>query len=166
MHSTKPQCMTHTFEHESETVANARLASIHETLVNRIINRARSEGNPLSELEIRQFESERMAKEEHRQFSKQFDQEVGWQEFLDRTSGLLSRAIAEDSEKDPAAASHYDQMVHDLEQHGDSFTLWACCVPAIKGYKSQTTETWHSLVPAIVIIFIILMILVRVFRIF
>jgi hypothetical protein len=157
--------MTHTLKHESETVVDERLASIHATLVNRIINRARSEGNPLSELEIRQFESERMAKEEHRRFSKQFDQEVGWQEFLDRTSGLLSRAIVEDSEKDPDAAGRYDQMVHDLEQHGDSFTLWACCVPAIKGYKSQTTGIWHSVVAAIVILFIVLMVSMRMLRI-
>jgi hypothetical protein len=158
--------MTNTREREPETVADAKLASIHETLVNRIIIRAQSEGNPLSELEIRQFESDRMAREEYRRFGKQFDQEVGWQKFLDRTSGLLGRAIAEDSEKDPAAVGRYDQMVHDLEQHGDSFTLWACCVPAIKGYKSQTTWTWHSVVPAIVILFIVLVVLMRMLRVF
>ena len=55
---------------------------------------------------------------------------------MDRVSGLLRRAIVEDTANDPDAPARYNKMVQRLEDRPESFTLWACCVPAIPGYKS------------------------------
>ena len=55
---------------------------------------------------------------------------------MDRISGLLRSAIAEDAANDPDAPARYNKMVQQLEDRPESFTLWACCVPAIPGYKS------------------------------
>lgn len=65
-----------------------------------------------------------------------------WQPFLDRISGLLRRAIEEDDANDPAAPARYDLMAHKLEDRLESFNLWACCVPAMSGYKSQDQSSW------------------------
>lgn len=76
--------------------------------------------------------------------------------FMDRISGLLRSAIAEDTATDPDAPNGYDAMVHKLEDRPESFTLWACCVPAIPGYKSVDHRTtiivWLGVLAVIVIV--------------
>lgn len=136
---------------ENGTNSAAKL-SIHQLLVNRIVTRAVVEGAPITPIQIQQFESDAMSKEQRRAFSKEFDRENDWQEFLDRIGSLLRRAIAEDAEKDPQAPDRYDAMVHQLEDRPESFTLWACCVPAISGYKSKTR--WQ-LTDVVVLLFVL-----------
>ena len=84
-----------------------------------------------------------MSKEQFRKFNREFEEENEWMEFFNRIVCLLQNAIAEDAATDPEAASRYDTMVHELEDRPESFTLWACCVPAISGYKSKYKR--HSL---------------------
>src|SRR5215470_13611871 len=114
----------------------AEKMAIHQELVNRIVARAVAEGEPLTSIQIRQFESDSMSKDEYWKFDEEFKRENEWQAFMDRISGLLRSAIAEDASNDPDAPAPYDAMVHKLEDRQKSFTLWACCVPAISGYKS------------------------------
>jgi hypothetical protein len=116
---------------------SAEAVRIHEFLVNRIAARAQAEGTPLPSSEMEQFESQRMSKDESRRFHKDFGGMGAWQPFLDKISGLLKRAIEEDAVSDPTAPARYEAMVHDLEDRWESFSLWACCVPAIPGYKSS-----------------------------
>jgi hypothetical protein len=139
-------------KHPSEAIYDVEAFRIHQLLVSRIAGRAQSEGTPLSSLDLRQFESERMSKEEYRAFDKEFGGVEAWQPSLDRISGLLRRAIEEDAASDPSARERYEVMVHDLEQHQGSFTLWACCVPAISGYKSSHRP---SLTDVIVLLFVV-----------
>jgi hypothetical protein len=120
-----------------EAEYSAEADRIHQLLVNRITSRAQAEGAPLTSVELRQFDSDRMPKKEYWKFDKEFGGVDAWQPFLDKISGLLRRAIEEDAACDPTAPARYEAMVHDLESHRESFTLWACCVPAISGYKSS-----------------------------
>ena len=126
---------------EMSEVARAQFLQIHEELVNRIAARARFEGSPLTPLELQQFDSDRMSKGEYHKFDEEFQQRYAWQDFLDRMSGLLRRAIAEDELKDPTAGQRYSEKVHLLEGAPESFTLWACCVPALSGYESNNARS-------------------------
>ena len=128
----------------------------HYALVNRMVARAGVEGYPLSSLELQQFDSDHMSKEEYQRFSDEFERQFDWQGFLDRTSGILQRAIAEDAQKDPLAPNRYNEMVRKLEGRKESFTLWACCVPAISGYKSAPSNQW---LPFVVVLGIVLAIM-------
>jgi hypothetical protein len=114
-------------------------SSFHQLLINRIAG-----GRNQKALR-------RMSKEEYRTFDKEFGGVEAWQPFLDRISGLLRRAIEEDAASDPSTRDRYEAMVHDLEEHQESFTLWACCVPAISGYKSSHKQ---SLTDVIVLLFV------------
>ena len=116
---------------------SAEALRIHEFLVNRIATRAQSEGTPLTEIELQEFESQRMSRDEARKLGKEFGGIDAWQPFLNKISGLLKRAIEQDAASDPTAPARYEAMVHDLEDRWESFSLWACCVPAISGYKSK-----------------------------
>ena len=120
---------------------SAEAVRIHQFLVNRIAARAQAEGTPLTEMEMKQFEAQRMPKDEARRLEEEFGGIDAWQPFLDKISGLLRRAIEEDAASDPEAPARYDAMVHDLEDRWESFSLWACCVPAISGYKSKGRPT-------------------------
>jgi len=128
----------------------------HQLIIHRIATRAQAEGAPLTSLEFRQFDSDRMSKDEFQKFENEFGGVHAWQPFLDRISGLLKRAIAEDAANDPTVPARYDEMVHKLEDRPESFTLWACCVPAISGYKANNHRTtiivWLAVLAVIVFI--------------
>lgn len=126
---------------ESARPESAEAVGFHQLIVNRIATRAQAEGTPLTQLDLRQFDSDRMSKNEYRKFEKEFGGVDAWQPFLDKISGLLKRAIEEDAANDPTAPARYDAMVHKLEDRPESFTLWACCVPAISEYKSIDRRT-------------------------
>jgi hypothetical protein len=132
---------------------------IHQWLVNRIVTRAVKEGAPLTPLQIQQFDSDAMSKEQCRKFKKEFEKENEWLQFFNRTGCLLRNAIAEDAANDPAARSRYDTMVHELEDRHESFTLWACCVPAIPGYKSRHKRHSWDVVMTLIILAVILCII-------
>jgi hypothetical protein len=134
---------------------SAEAIEAHQFLVNRIATRARSEGTPLTEIELKEFESQRMSKDEARRLDKEFGGIDAWQPFIDKISGLLKRAIEEDAASDPAAPARYEEMVHGLENRWESFSLWACCVPAISGYKSQHQSKWVVGVVAVAVLAVI-----------
>jgi hypothetical protein len=142
---------------EDAVIAAEKLA-IQQKLVNRIVARAVAEGKPLTSIQTRQFETDSMSKEEYWKFDEEFKPENEWQDFMDRISGLLRSAIAEDAANDPDAPARYDAMVHKLEDRPESFTLWACCVPAISGYKSVDHRTtiivWLGVLAVIVFVFL------------
>jgi hypothetical protein len=132
----------------------AEKLAIHRTLVNRILARAIAKGAPLTSLQIQQFDSDVMSKGEYKTFRREFERENDWIEFQNRVSGLLRDAIAEDAANDSGAPARYDDMVHKLEDRPESFTLWACCVPAISGYKSidhRSAVTTQAVVLALVL---------------
>jgi hypothetical protein len=143
----------------------AEALRIHQFLVNRIATRAQLEGTPLTPLELRQFESERMSKDEYWEFDKEFGGVDAWQPFLEKVGGLLRRAIEEDAVNDPTASAHYEALVHDLENDEHSFTLWACCVPAISGYKSVHQYEWRSIAILLAILAVIAYILLHALKI-
>ena len=147
-------------------VAVAEKIAVHQRLLNRIVSRAIAEGEPLTPIQLRQFHSDTMAKEEYWKFNKEFEQENEWQGFMDRMSGLLRNAIAEDAAHDPEAPARYDAMVHKLEDRPESFTLWACCVPAISGYKSIDQPGWRGIVIWLVVLAVIVFIVLHAVKIF
>ena len=119
----------------------------------RIDRQAIAEGRPLTELESRMLDSERLSKGEGRKAMDEVEKEYGWQDFMERISGLLSRAIDEDVKKDPSVSRRFDELVHQLESSAEDFTLWACCVPAIRGYKARTGSVFNNIfVVAVVLI--------------
>jgi hypothetical protein len=136
-------------------VDSAEKIRIHQYLVNRIISRAQIEGTPLKPIEIQQFESDRMLKDEYRKFDKEFTRETNWQDFLDRISGILRRAIAEDAANDPTIPAQYKEMVNKLEDCDASFTLWACCVPALSEDWSKLSWKVHGVALLIVVLAVI-----------
>jgi hypothetical protein len=143
-------------------LSSAEKLDIHQILVNRIVRRAIAEGIPLTPVQIQQFDSDTMSKGQYKKFRNEFECESDWQGFLERISGLLHNAIAEDAANDPGAPARYDEMVHQLEDRPESFTLWACCVPAISGYKSihhRSTVTTQAVVLSIVLAVIVYIIL-------
>ena len=121
----------------------------------RIEKQAMSEGEPLTELESRMLDSDRLSKEEDRRALDQIEKEDGWQEFMGRISGLLSRAIEEDSKQNSSAAQHFDELVHRLESSAEDFTLWVCCVPAIPGYKATPGSVFNNVLVVAVILAVI-----------
>jgi len=150
---------------ESETrtaVGSVGALEAHQALVNRIVRRAQQEGCPLASLELQQFDSDRMAKDEFGKFNDEFEREYTWQGFLDRISGLLRRAIEEDAANDPDAPRRYDNMVHELEGAPESFSLWACCVPAIPHYKSAPgSGSWAHIIVTGAILAVVIVIVLR-----
>jgi len=144
---------------EADTTSAAKL-HIHQALVNRIAARAVAEGSPLTPLELEMFESDSLPRKQAREFSRKFDRENNWQGFLDRVSGLLRNAIAEDTGKDPEAPHRYDAMVHEIEERRESFTLWACCVPAIPHYKSDQGPMWARIALCVFLLLIVTLIVV------
>jgi hypothetical protein len=138
---------------------------IHQRLVNRIMARAVAEGVPLTPIQIQQFESDGMSKEERKAFQKEFERENEWMEFFKRVVELMKNAIAEDAATDPGAPARYDAVVHELEDDDDSFTLWACCVPAIPGYKSNEGSQWPMLIVLIAVLAVIVYLLLRTMKI-
>jgi len=143
----------------TEDPESAEKLGIHQRLLHRIAARALAEGTPLTPVQMRELESQASSKQESRQIFEAFEQENDWHEFLERISGLLRNAIAEDALEDPEAPARYDAMVHELEDRPASFTLWACCVPAIRHYKSDSGSGW----PGVVILFCILALIVYMF---
>jgi hypothetical protein len=144
---------------------SAEAVRIHQFLVNRIAIRAQAEGVPLTEVEMKQFESQRMPKDEARKFDVEFGGIGAWQPFLDKISGLLKRAIEEDTANDPTAPARYEAMVHDLEDRWESFNLWACCVPAIPGYKSKGQPTWLGIAVVVAVLAVIAYMVLRALKI-
>jgi len=144
---------------------SAEAVRIHQFLVNRIATRAQSEGTPLTSIEMKQFESQRMSKDEARKFDKEFGGIDAWQPFLNRVSGLLKRAIEEDAASDPTAPARYEAMVHDLEDRWESFSLWACCVPAISGYRSRGQPTWLGIAVVLAVLAVIAYIILHALKI-
>ena len=110
----------------------------------------------MTPIQIQELESGVTSKEDGRKISEEFDRENEWQEFLNRINGLLRNAIAEDGANDPEAPARYDGMVHPLEGRRESFTLWACCVPAIPGYKSAGSRHWLTIVVQLLILAVII----------
>jgi hypothetical protein len=151
---------------KSAQIQQTEALQSHQALVNRISVRAQQEGSPLTSLELQQFDSDRMSKDEYQKFDERFNQEYTGQAFLDRVSGILSRAIAEDSATDQGAALRYDGMVHQLEDRPESFVLWACCVPALRGYKSNQAGGLRGTIIQFVIVLAILAIILRILKIF
>ena len=144
---------------------SAEAVRIHQFLVNRIATRAQSEGTPLTSIEMKQFESQRMSKDEARKFDKEFGGIDAWQPFLNRVSGLLKRAIEDDAASDPTAPARYEAMVHDLEDRWESFSLWACCVPAISGYRSRGQPTWLGIAVVLAVLAVIAYIILHALKI-
>jgi len=105
-----------------------------------------------------------MSKDEYWEFDKEFSRVDAWQPFLEKISGLLRRAIEEDAANDPIASAHYEAMVRELESHEQSFTLWACCVPAISGYKSVHQNGWPSIAILLGVLAVIVYILLHALR--
>ena len=150
---------------ESPQPESAEAVGIHQLIVHRIATRAQAEGSPLTPLELRQFDSGQMSRDEYRKFDKEFGGVDAWQPFLDKISGLLKRAIEEDAASDPTAPGRYDAMVHKLEDRPESFTLWACCVPAISRYKSQGKPRFTDRVVLVVILAVIAYIILHALKI-
>lgn len=142
-------------------VTETNSARIHQQILNRISLRAQVEGQPLEPLETQLFESDAYSRKDYRRFSNEFVGRYSWPEFVARISGLLSRAIAEDTQSDPSAPQNYEGMVRQLEKRPESFSLWVCCVPAIKGYKPKSSNQTTLIVAIIasIILFVVLKIL-------
>lgn len=136
-------------------IRSQKKTEIHQRLVNRIVARAQAEGTPLTPIQIQQFESDGMSKDERKAFKEEFERENKWMEFFKRIVELMKNVIAEDAATDPKAPARYDAMVHELEDDDDSFTLWACCVPAIPGYKSNERSQWPMLIIPIAVLAVI-----------
>ena len=140
---------------------SAKKLGIHQRLLHRIAARALAEGAPLTPAQMRELEGQASSKEESRQIFEEFERANDWQEFLKRISGLLRNAIAEDALQDPEAPARYDAMVHELEDRPESFTLWACCVPAIPGYKSESRWGFADVAVFLLVIAVILYVILH-----
>lgn len=151
---------------EDPAAESVEAVGFHQLIVHRIATRAQAEGTPLTPVELRQFDSGRLSGEEFRKLDEEFGGIDAWQPFLDRISGLLRRAIAEGSASDPTASARYDAMVHKLEDRPESFTLWACCVPAISGYQSIDQPGWRGIVIWLAVLAVIAFIFLHAVKIF
>lgn len=148
--------------------ANEEIAILEarNTIRARIEKQALSEGSPLTELEMRMLDSDRMDRDRARQAMDEVEKIYGWQEFMDRISGLLTHAIEHDTAADPTARGRFDGLVHRLESSKDDFTLWACCVPAISGYESEGGLVRNTVVITALLLLLIAVIVAKALKAF
>jgi len=111
-----------------------------EFLRSRILQQAKHEGHPLSQLEIDYLDSDHLPNE--REIMERFEAEYEFQGFLEHIGGLLRRAREMESAADPEARKKYQEMATRLSGSLDDFILFSAAVMGLSEPKRFLLWPW------------------------